>query len=245
MRLRRKSGHARVRWNRMRDAGLREDLRIRTDLDVATDPCLARCDHARAQLRAAGDADLTAQRAMFADRDVVPDLHEIVDLRSAADDGGPGHGAVDGRTRADLHAIADDHVADLRDLDLLDAHAHEAEAVAADDAARVQYAIIAHNAVIEHRRARVQMRARPDLRVSPDVGEGLQQRAVAERCAAFDHDIRADPARSPAAHVGVDDGGGMGELSRWQRRREEVENGGERGAHVWGEQQRLALPVHG
>src|SRR5580704_6563735 len=95
-------------------ARLRENERICADIDVAADACLSGCGHAFAELRRTCDAHLTAQGAMFSDGDVVADLHEIVDLRAAADDGGSRHGAIDASTRTDLDAIADHDVADLR-----------------------------------------------------------------------------------------------------------------------------------
>ena len=44
----------------MRDARLRENERIRADLDVAADACLTRSDNAFAELRRTSDAYLTA-----------------------------------------------------------------------------------------------------------------------------------------------------------------------------------------
>src|SRR5579863_10014667 len=133
MRLRGKSGNARMRRYRMRDARLREDERELADFEVARDSRLPGCDDADADLRTSGDSDLTAQRGVLTHLDVVPDLHEIVDLRAAADDGRAGDGSVDARAGADLDAIADDYVADLRDLDLFCADAHVTEPVGADD----------------------------------------------------------------------------------------------------------------
>ena len=70
------------------------------------EPGLAREDHAVLDARRAGDADLRHDQAQRADPHVVPDVHEVVDLRAGADHGVVDAAAIDRRVRADLDVVA-------------------------------------------------------------------------------------------------------------------------------------------
>src|ERR1035437_5102594 len=86
-----------------------------------------------AYLHAAGNAHLRNNRTVLAERDVMSDLHEVVDLCAATDDCGVHPCAVDGYVRADLHVIFDHHIAHLRNLEPLSAVLHVTESIAAND----------------------------------------------------------------------------------------------------------------
>ena len=160
-----------------------------------------------------------------------------------ADDGRAGDRAIDRRARADLDAIADDDVADLRDLHVLLADADETEAVAADDAAGVEDAIVADDAMIEHDRARMHERALADRRVRADVGAGGEDRTVADRRALLDDRVRADPDNSRRDAIAATTAVACAEFTRRKRWCEEAEHRRQRGSHVRGEQQRLVAAV--
>ena len=66
---------------------------------------------------------------------VVPDLHEVVDLRALADDRRPERAAINRHVRADLHVVAEDDVADLRHFAVHPCVQHVAKSVRADDRA--------------------------------------------------------------------------------------------------------------
>ena len=93
--------------------------------------------------RRAREAGKRGDGAMLADSAVVPDLHEVVDLRAGADPRAAGLRAVDARVRADLHVVVEHHVADLRNSLERPSTKRPAEAVAADHAARVQHDAVA------------------------------------------------------------------------------------------------------
>jgi hypothetical protein len=61
-------------------------------------------------------ADLCADKAMFTDSDVVPDLHLVVDLGVRSDGGCSDGGAVNRGARSDLNVIANNSDTNLRDL---------------------------------------------------------------------------------------------------------------------------------
>src|SRR6516162_1821897 len=69
-----------------------------------------------ADRNAARYADLRDNQAMAADRAVVSDLHEIVDLGAFADHRIAGSAAVDSSVRTDLDVVLDDDAPGLRDF---------------------------------------------------------------------------------------------------------------------------------
>ena len=87
-------------------------------LDVAHQPRLTRQRHVPTQSCTTRNPRLRAQDAVRADRDVVRDLHEVVDLRALADVRAAETRAVHGRVRADFHVVVDLHDAGLRDFDV-------------------------------------------------------------------------------------------------------------------------------
>src|SRR5919198_5271554 len=121
------------------DAGLRGDDGAVTDREVAGDSHLPGEDDTAADPARPGDPHLGHDDRVFPDLHVVSDLHEVVDLGPAADDRQPQGRAVDGRVRADLDVVVDQHGADLRDLPVRLAIEGVAEPVGADDGARVNH----------------------------------------------------------------------------------------------------------
>src|ERR1043165_299787 len=125
------AGNHGSRRNGARDAGLGTDLRAVPDRYVVYDARLAGEDYVVADPRTAGDARLRGDDRPLADHDVVRDLHEIIDLCAASDDG-----------LAERRAVDRDVVADLDDADLRNLRARRtlsgvAEPVGADDDAGV------------------------------------------------------------------------------------------------------------
>src|SRR5579872_378297 len=126
------SRDVRIRRQRTDDFGARPDDAVVADLDVADDAYLSCDDDVVTDTRAACDAGLRADRAVTTDLNVVRDLHEVIDLRAGADARGAGDRAIDRGARADLDAIAEHDVAQLRDLYLLAADAREPETIPAE-----------------------------------------------------------------------------------------------------------------
>src|SRR5438309_1658273 len=79
------------------------------------------------------DTRLPDDQTMLADLHVVRDLDEVVDLCSFADDRRPQCAPIDGHTRADLHVIADDDIADLWHFAMDAVVQHVAVTVRTDD----------------------------------------------------------------------------------------------------------------
>src|SRR5262245_50611431 len=117
------------------DARLRAEHRAVADREMVREADLPSGDDAAAEPTRAGDADLRHDDRVLTDLDVVADLHEVVDLRAATDDGPAQHGAVDRGVGADVHVVLDHDDADLRDLAMPGTVEGVAEPVATDDGA--------------------------------------------------------------------------------------------------------------
>src|SRR5690606_13321802 len=88
--------------------------------------------------RASRDPDLRADQAMFADDDVVGDLHKVVYFRALANHRAAETRAVEGAVGADLDVVLDDDISDLRDFLVPALDKLVAETVRADDHAGVK-----------------------------------------------------------------------------------------------------------
>ena len=117
---------------------------------------------------------------MLADFHVVRDLDEIINLRALADDGRAERAAVNRHVRADLHVIADDDVANLRNFAVDAAVQHVAESVRADDRAGVDADAMADF------RARINCHVRKQIHVVAEL------RIVADKIAALQNRVRAN-----------------------------------------------------
>ena len=121
------------------DAGLGQQGRMVRDGQMAGDAHLPRDDAVLADGRGPGDAHLGRHHGMVADHHVVRDLAQVVDADAVPDDGGFHLGAVHGGVAADFHVVADDDVSEMFDLFPAAVRLRRvAEAVAPDDAARMQ-----------------------------------------------------------------------------------------------------------
>src|SRR5690349_4683061 len=87
---------------------------------------------------AAGDPDLRTEDGVAADRDVVRDLHEVIDLRPLPDDRAAETGPVQGRVGADLDVVLDHDVPHLGNLFMAAGNEFVAETVGADDHPRLE-----------------------------------------------------------------------------------------------------------
>src|SRR5262249_46850553 len=116
---------------------------------------------------------------MTANRDIVADLYQVVDLGPLADDGVAGAAAVDGGAGADLDIVLDDDAADLRDLEMSRRSHHEAETVLADADAGMDDHAVADERVHE-RGAGADRRVAADPNARADHGVGAEHRARAD-----------------------------------------------------------------
>ena len=172
-------------------------------------------------LRNSGDTAGDKDAVVVADHHVVRDLHQVVDLRALAHDGGPERSPINGHVRAKLHIIADDDIADLRHLAMDGAVLHIAKAVRADDRAgvdahpladlrvrverdiREQHDPVAQQAVVGHEVAAMQRRAGPDPDAFADDAVRPDLDLVgAARLASTAQDQRGhDQQRDPGSHA--------------------------------------------
>ena len=78
--------------------------------------CLPADHHMVAGFATPGDPDLRDENVIFANLDVMRDLHQIIDFGAAPDDGFTERGAVHRDVCTEFHVVLDDDSADLRDL---------------------------------------------------------------------------------------------------------------------------------
>src|SRR5262249_26071729 len=129
--------------DRVGDGGMPGDHHVVGDADV-TGEAAGAADHATlADGGAAGDAGAGGERTVCADTYVVTDHDEVVELAALLDHGALDGAAVDGGVGADLDIRPHLHRAELRNLEPGAPLGREAEAVAADDRARLHHAACA------------------------------------------------------------------------------------------------------
>src|SRR6185312_6970858 len=157
------------------NGGAGGELGAFADRDVGDDADTGRQDHVVFQRHAAGEAGLRHDDAVLADNHVVADLDEVIDLGPGADDGVAHTAAVNVGAGADLHVVADDDPADLRDFDMPLLGRDVAETVLADMAAGMDDDAVAQNRV-RHRTVR------PDGAVAPDPDTCANHRVGANDC---------------------------------------------------------------
>src|SRR5690606_4320192 len=117
------------------DPGAAGEARAGAHLHVVGYGHRAADDDPVADHRAAAYGRLAGDEAGAADAHVVAHLAEVVDLRAGAHDRVVARAPVYGRVGADLDVVADDHPAQVPDLDGARRRRGVAEAVGADDAA--------------------------------------------------------------------------------------------------------------
>ena len=97
----------------MHHAGLRRDRHAIADFEMAGETYLAGESHIISKASTTGNAGLSDDETVLADGDVVCNLHEVIDLRSFSDRGGPERAAIDRHIRANLYIVVNDHVSYL------------------------------------------------------------------------------------------------------------------------------------
>ena len=131
-----------------------------------------------AQRGAAGYSRLRNNHAMPAYMDVVPNLHEIINLRSLADDGIAQRAAIDRDAGANFHLVLHDHAAELRNLDVAMPVAGKAETRLADLRSRQDQQLVAQTGM-GNRYVATDLAAAPDRYASADDGIGTDAGIVA------------------------------------------------------------------
>src|ERR1700722_19507745 len=152
-----------------------------------------RGDHAIiSQARAAGKTHLAHDETMPANDDVVRDMHQVVDFSALSDDGGPEGSAINGRVRAYLHIVVDDHVANLQHLAVTAFVEHITIAVRADDGASVDGDAMADLALRINHDIREQTYVVTDLAIAADMIAAHEHRMRAQPHPRVDYAIRPD-----------------------------------------------------
>src|ERR1022692_940637 len=133
------------------DAAARSENYPRLDRCVVSDANLASHDRTVPDLDTARNAGLRCDHDIGSDGNVMPDVYQIVELRSCADHGLVQRAAVNGAVGADLDVVADDKLADLGKLVIAAVLfiAHESEAV------RAQHRACMHHHTAAQRRTRI------------------------------------------------------------------------------------------
>src|SRR5205807_297556 len=127
---------------------------------------------------AAGDTALRDNDAVTTDRNIVSDLHEVVDFGAFADDGIADRAAVNGGAGPDLHVVLDDDATDLHDLAVRALRPDVTETVLPDRAARMDDHAIAHEAMGD-RTVGADHASAADPYLGSDCRAGIDQRARA------------------------------------------------------------------
>src|SRR5262249_4164340 len=156
-----------------------------------------------ADRHAARYADLRNNQAMPADRAVVSNLHEIVDLGAFTNNGVAGGAAVDCGVGTDLDVVLDDHAAGLRNLLMAARRRQETESVLSnpdpgmnDDAVADQG--VKNGGLRTDRAVPADANAGPNHRARPDEGGRSDLGARA------DHRERIDDHAGFEARRGID-----------------------------------------
>ncbi len=126
-----------VRFEIAIDAGARGNHDLIADHEVIGQSCLSPDHDVMAHASAAGDSDLRDDDRMGADRDVMGDLDQVVDLGALLDDCLAQCGAIDRHIRAQFNIVFDRDPAKLGNLVVPSLILHIAETVASDDRATV------------------------------------------------------------------------------------------------------------
>src|SRR5271165_405808 len=180
------------------------------DLAVPDNADLTRQNHAVANFRGTGEADLRAKQSIFADLRSMTDLHQVVDLDPAPDAGFADAGAVDAGVRLDFHVVFDDDRGGLRNLVPMSfVSLGEAEAVRADHDAILQEHVDADAAVLAHHGVGVGEEIVSDLYTAIDDDVRQQHSIGADLDVLVDDHIGADVCVASNLRGGVDDRRGM------------------------------------
>src|SRR5882724_388411 len=159
---------------------------------MAEDACRASDRAVRSDARAARNGRTPGHRRMGADAHVMADLDLVVQLDAVLDHGVVERAAVDRRVGSDLHIVAYEGTARLRNLDPAPRIARHAETVRADHHAGMNQCALADKAtrIDGHRRSQAAVLA--DLRVFADRAIGIDHGALAQPRSPADMTTRAD-----------------------------------------------------
>src|SRR5882672_2760015 len=150
-------------------ARLRHQDRPLADGDVVGHADLPREHGPAPDLARARHAHLADQDHVLTDIAVVPDLHEVVDLRAAPHDGRAHGGAVDGGIRSDLDISLDDESTHLRDLLVGGSVEGIAESVGAQHGAGMDDDAITEPHSLPHHHPRIQPHVGSEHGPPPDI----------------------------------------------------------------------------
>src|SRR3954468_3170618 len=174
-----------------RDHGAGSNVHAIDDLEVSEDHRGSAERAVPADVGAAGDAHAASDRGVRADARVVADLDLVVEPRAFLDYRVTQVATVDGRIGTDFDIVADEHRADLRNLDPAILVAGVAEAVGANDRTGVHDAARADRAAGVHHDTRI------------EAGIVADGSALAYHAARTDRDTCAEPRARPDDRGGV------------------------------------------
>ena len=142
---------------------------------------------------------------------VVADVHEVVDLRAAADAGFVERAAVDGRVSADFDVVFDHQAADLRGLFVASGLgiADVAEALTAEDGSSLHDDAVAESCARVDGDVRVEAAMASDYNVVADHRTGADGRFIADLDVFAENRARADGYVLADLGGSGNDGGGM------------------------------------
>src|SRR5579875_1207349 len=184
--------------------GLCTDTRAIADGQMTCQAALASYHDIIAEPRTAGNANLRDDHAAAPDLHVVPDLHEIINHGTRADDRIRPRAAVDGRIRAHFDIVADDNPPELRYFDGRIGIGREAEPFLADTHAGIKLDARPDDAV-------AQGRVGPDAHIvaeddrRADHGVGADHAVLADLGRGTDHGIVFDGAALAQPRRAIDD----------------------------------------
>ena len=144
---------------------------------------------------AAGKAGLRGDNDILADLAIVPDVNQVIDLRSAPDSGLIEGAAIDGRIRPNFHIIFNDQLSNLRKLLVMArlAIAYVTEAIA------TQHRPGMYDDAIAQLRSRIDCDVRINLTFAPNRDSSSNGTAGAD--VAVVPDLRAFPDRCLRLHA--------------------------------------------
>ncbi len=170
----------------------------------------------------AGNTHATRDGGVIADRYVMSNMDQIINLHPITDDGIVESAAIDGRIRADLHVVADHDNANLLQLDPLVAVRGKTETIRTNDSARVndgsptdtrtvhdhamgvEVTVITHFRIGANEDTVTDMNARTNPACRADTGPGTDPRRTVDHCGRM-HDRAVLDTRGKAA-ASVDQG---------------------------------------
>jgi len=178
--------------NMVHHSGLGGDGDMVAKLQVAGEAGLAGEDDIVAQFGAARDTHLRDHQAMLAYGDVVPDLHQVVDLRPLADDRWSQRPPVNGHVGPNFHIVSNDYMPNLRHLSVNPVIEHVTKTVGPDNGPAMDADPMADLGVGIKRDRGTQVDVITQTAAGADVISGLEHRSRADPRLGFHHTIGPD-----------------------------------------------------